>query len=375
MAEPLTTAADGAGRLLSYRPTRARIVPGVRMKAQAWHIRYTTTAATGELIEVTGTVLRPTNEPAAALVGYAVGSQGLAPRVAALSAQLRLGVEYEASLISAALRHGWVLALPDYPGLGDGGARLHPYVVGRALGPSVLDCVRAARQLPEAGAEGLPVAITGYSEGGCAAGWALQMQPDYAPELPLVAGAAGGVPADMMALYEFHERSAFSFLLMYTLLGLGSAYPELDVDRFLTRRGRWLARYFRRTHLLVAIVSGFFLTAWRDIAKAANPLPFDDPQVRARIEENRLGATAPGVPVLVGAATLDQAIAYPQVQALAQEWTAAGGDVTFSRMRGCEHIAGGVVYHRRANTFLAQHVRAAAATPSGTTKTKRLRSA
>ncbi|MFT3898885.1 MAG: lipase family protein [Gordonia sp. (in: high G+C Gram-positive bacteria)] len=314
MTEPITTPVDGAGRLLDYRPMTARIVPGVRMKADAWEIRYTTTSATGELIEVTGTVLRPRGRAVTALVGYAVGSQGLAPRAAALSAQLRLGLEYEASFIAAAARRGWVLALPNYPGLGDDAERGHPYVVGRALGPSVLDCIRAARQLPEARADGLPVAITGFSEGGCASSWALQLQPTYAPELPLVVGATGGVPADLMELYEFHRRSAFSFLLLYTLIGLGNAYPELDIDRFFTRRGRRLARFFRRTHLIVAIGAGFFLTSWRNVRKAADPLPFDDPAVRARIKENRLGDTAPGVPVLVAAAAWDQAIQYRQLE-------------------------------------------------------------
>ena len=59
-------------------------------------------------------------------------------------------------------------------------------VMGRHLGPSVLDSIRAARSLPAAGLdpEG-PLGIYGYSEGGCAAGWALQLQPTYAPELNL----------------------------------------------------------------------------------------------------------------------------------------------------------------------------------------------
>ncbi|NNG98840.1 lipase [Gordonia araii NBRC 100433] len=351
------------GRLVDHRPARALLLPGVRLRARAWHIRYTTTSATGDPIEATGTVLIPTRRPATALIGYAVGSQGLASRAAALSAQLSYGLEYEAGSLAVALRHGWALALPDYPGLGDGGGTTHPYVVGRALGPAVLDCIRAARELPDVGLDELPVAITGYSEGGCAAGWALELQPRYAPELPLVAGAAGGVPADLSALYEFHERSAFSFLLMYTLLGLGSAYPDLEVDRFLTRRGRLLARFFRRTHLLVAILAGFFLTSWRDIRKFADPSPFEDPEVRRRIDENRLGSAAPGVPVLVGAATWDQAIAYPQLARLARDWEAAGGDVEFVSFRHQEHILGGISFFRVAYRHLARHLDAAPADP------------
>ncbi|WP_018179192.1 lipase family protein [Jongsikchunia kroppenstedtii] len=345
-----------AGRLIDYRLTTAFLVPGLRLRAEAWKIRYTTTTATGDLTEVSGTVLIPTKQSPRALVGYAVGTQGLATRAAAVSVQLRLGLEYEAAVFAAALRRGWALAIPDYPGLGDDTASVHPYVIGHALGPAVLDCITAARQLPAHELTDLPVAITGYSEGGCAAGWALQLQPSYAPDMPIVAGSAGGVPADLDSCLAHHDKGTFAFLLVYGLIGLDAAYPDLNLRGLLTKRGERIFALFRRTHILAAILLGLVLTSWRTVDGFVTSHPLDDPAVQQRLRENCLGETAPAVPVLVGAVVRDQAIPYPQNAELAQKWVAAGGNVTFRSVRWGEHVVGAPGFFRSAFEHIDRHV-------------------
>ena len=86
--------------------------------------------------------------------------------------------------MALALARGWAVAITDYQGLGTPGD--HTYMVGRALGPNVLDAMRAARKLSpaELPVDG-PAAIMGYSEGGAAAAWAAQLQPVYAPDVRL----------------------------------------------------------------------------------------------------------------------------------------------------------------------------------------------
>ncbi|HNP55931.1 MAG TPA: lipase family protein [Gordonia sp. (in: high G+C Gram-positive bacteria)] len=346
--ESVTVAAQGSGRLVAHAPARALVVPGVGLSARAFSIRYTTTTALGELIETTGTVLVPTRCPARLLVGHAVGNQGLAPRAAAVSTLLRYGVEYEALAFENALRHGFALAIPNYPGLGDDSGTVHPSVIGRSLGPAVLDCITAARQLPDAGLDELPVVVEGYSEGGCAAAWALELQPAYAPDLPVIAGAAGGVPADLMAVYEANKRGIASFMLLYVLIGLDSAYPDVDMERFLTRRGTRLVRLFRRTTIVTGLALGLVTTAWMNIGSITEPLPFDDSAVRARIDENRLGTHAPAVPTLLAVATRDQVIPVPQTVALAEQWRAAGGEVDLRVYKSAEHLVGGIRFYRDA---------------------------
>lgn len=359
--ESVTVAAQGSGRLLAHTPARALVLPGIGLGAQAWTIRYTTTTALGDVIETTGTVLVPTKRPARLLVGHAVGNQGLAPRAAAVSSLLRHGLEYEALAFQNALRRGFALAIPNYPGLGDDSDTVHPSVVGRALGPAVLDCITAAAQLPDVGLDALPVVVEGYSEGGCAAAWALELQPTYAPDMPVIAGAAGGVPADLMAVYEANRRGIGSFMLLYVLIGLDSAYPDVEMARFLTRRGVRLVRVFRRTTIVTGIALGLVTTAWMKIDSITDPLPFEDPAVRARIDQNRLGAHGPAVPTLLAVATRDQVIPLPQTVALAQEWRAAGGEVDLRVYKSAEHMVGGIRFYRDAMEHFEAAVQASRA--------------
>ncbi|MFW0792163.1 lipase family protein [Gordonia sp. CPCC 205333] len=349
-------APKAAGVLISCEPTRARLFPGIRMRARAWAVRYTTTAATGGIIEATGTVLVPTSRAPHALIGYAVGTQGLAPRASATSAQLAYGLEYEAGFLAAGLRRGWALAVPDYPGLGTGAT--HPYVVGHALGPAVLDLLRAARQIAHEHLADLPIAITGYSEGGCAAGWALQLHPTYAPELPVVAGAVGAAPADLLDCYERHQRSPYAFLLIYGLIGLDAAYPNLHATRHLNRRGRLLIRIFRRTHIVAAVILGFIgwlLPPFR-VESCVDEHPLDDTDVRAHLELNRLGDSPPSAPVFIATGRWDQAIPYRQTVELNARWAAAGAQVTMDLFPRREHITGGLTFARRAYPFLDSHL-------------------
>ncbi|MFI1917460.1 lipase family protein [Nocardia sp. NPDC020380] len=348
----------GPGRLLSAEPMTARLLPGVKLPARAWRISYTSTLGSGEPTQVTGTVLVP-REPwrgpgARPLIGYAVGTQGLADTVAAASWQLRFGLEYESLFLISALRRGWALAITDYPGLGNPGT--HPYVMGRSLGPAVLDSIRAARRLPAAGLDpDGPLGIYGYSEGGCAAGWALQLQPGYAPELELSGGVVGSAPADLLDMVEFLDGTPYAFLLFYGVLGLDAAYPELDVLQYLRPHGRAIAAIFRRTHAIPAAVLGIGVGALipTRVSAYCTRMPFEVPEVRRRMLENKLGGIAPAAPVLVAGGTAEQIIPFPQAVNLADDWKALGADVTMLTMPRREHITGALSFAGPAMRFLA----------------------
>ncbi|GAB4583640.1 lipase family protein [Nocardia sp. IFM 10818] len=352
-------AAGAPGRLLAASPMVARMLPGLRLPARAWRITYTSTNGAGDPVEVTGTVLVPREPWRGAgprpLIGFAVGTQGLADRIAASSWQLRFGVEYESLFIRAALRRGWALAITDYPGLGNPGT--HPYVMGRSLGPSVLDSMRAARRLPAAGLDpDGPLGIYGYSEGGNAAGWALQLQPGYAPELELAGGAIGSVPADLEDMIAFLDGTPYAFLLFYGVLGLDAAYPELDVLQYLKPQGRALAALFRRTHAAAAAVLGIAggLVIPTHVDTFCHTPPFQVPAVKARLQENKLGGIAPAAPVLVAGGTAEQIIPFHQAVALAESWKALGADVTMHTMHRREHVTGAFAFAGPALRFLSE---------------------
>jgi acetyl esterase/lipase len=97
------------------------------------------------------------------------------------------------------LARGYVVTATDDPGLGTAGP--HPYLVGLSEGRAVLDSVRAARALPEAGA-GDRFAVWGHSQGGHVALFAGELARDYAPDLRLVGIAAAAPATELAALFE-----------------------------------------------------------------------------------------------------------------------------------------------------------------------------
>ena len=225
------------GDVIRAEPMDAYLVPGVRFRAKAWRMLYRSTSAVGEPTAVSGTLLVPYGRMRGPrpLIGYAVGTHGIGD-AAAPSRLLARGLDWEAGLIAMVLARGWAVAITDYQGLGTPGD--HTYMVGRALGPNVLDSMRAARELyPEELPSDGPAAIVGYSEGGAAAAWAAQLQPSYAPDVPLAAVAAGAAAADLEAAGPSLDGSFFSFFIAYGGIGYSAAYPELDLDPYLTLEG------------------------------------------------------------------------------------------------------------------------------------------
>jgi hypothetical protein len=332
---------DGtAGEVLKAEPVDTYLVPGVRMRARAWRILYRSTSALGEPRAVSGTVLLPARRSRGPLplIGYAIGTHGIGD-AAAPSRLLTRGLDWEAGLIAMVLARGWAVAVTDYEGLGTPGD--HVYMVGRALGPNVLDSMRAARLLHpnELPADG-PAAIIGYSEGGFAAAWAAQLQPAYAPELKLAGVAAGAAAANLEIAGPSLDGTFFSFFTAYGGIGYAAAYPELDIDQYLTDRGRAMIPYLRQSNVLQAAVRGPHFAHSNDMT---DPNVLGLPEWRARLHENRLGRIAPVAPVLLHHARRDQIVSFVQSLDLRDDWQALGADVRLYVTRGgVDHISGAV---------------------------------
>jgi hypothetical protein len=343
--------AERPGQIVSAEPVVDYVAPGVKFQADAWHVTYRSTSATGHLIVDSGTVLVPTKRPAGPrrLVGFAVGSQGLADKCAA-SAALASGTEYESSNINAMLERGWAVAVPDYPGLGTPGQ--HTYAIGRALGPSVLDAMRAARNLtaadlPKHG----PAAIMGYSEGGGAAGWAVQLQPTYAPDVPLVGGAVGGVITDLPKLAAHLDGSAFSFLVPYTAIGMQAAYPSLHLRNYLTANGKAVVRKLEGSCLEDASLDYLPFTKSRSITTRDL---FTLPKLKRIMAINQLGRKQPSTSILLQQSKGDEILSYSQAVELDQRWCSRGARVDFKTIPTPEHILSGLASDPGAIEWLAQ---------------------
>jgi hypothetical protein len=123
--------------------------------ATAYRIIYRSTGMNGEPIAVSGAVLfRDAASPRGKrdIVAWAHPTTGVVERCAPT---LLPDLSGTIAGIEEMLDRGFVVAATDYAGLG--GEGMHPYLIGVSEARAVLDSVRAARQLPDAGAsEALP---------------------------------------------------------------------------------------------------------------------------------------------------------------------------------------------------------------------------
>jgi pimeloyl-ACP methyl ester carboxylesterase len=337
---PAPPGAGKPGDVVRAEPMDAYLVPGVRLRAKAWRVLYRSTSAVGEPTAVSGIVLVPygRRHGPRPLIGYGVGTHGIGD-AAAPSRLLARGLDWEAGLIAMVLARGWAVAVTDYEGLGTPGD--HTYMVGRALGCNVLDAMRAARTLDptELPVEG-PAALIGYSEGGAATAWAAQLQPQYAPEIPLAAVAAGAAAADLEAAGPTLDGTFFSFFIAYGGIGYAAAYPELELDPYLTAKARKAIAALRESTLVQAMLSGPRFIRASDLTQ---PNVLELPAWRRRLRENRLGGIAPAAPVLLHHARRDQIVSFDQSINLHERWKRLGADVRLYVTRGgVDHISGGV---------------------------------
>jgi acetyl esterase/lipase len=182
--------AQKAGTLLSSTPIEA-----APQGMQAWRIRYTGTNDRGGIEEMTGVVISPTGIPSRMgrpVLAWAHGTWGIDDKCTpSNSANFFTATPALQDMIA----RGYVVVAPDYSGLGT--AQPHPYLVGASAAYSVLDAVRAARGIAEAGASNR-FAVWGESQGGHAALWTGQLARQYAPDLNLVGVAAAAPPTDLI---------------------------------------------------------------------------------------------------------------------------------------------------------------------------------
>jgi hypothetical protein len=313
--------------------------------SDAYLILYRSTNATNQPVAVSGTILVPKggNPATMPIIGLAPGSLGLGDACAPSKNTSSI-----ASQFGNALDRGWAVAITDYEGLGTPGQ--HTYVVGRSEGPALIDVVRAATRLPQAGlSPTAKVAFLGYSQGGGAAAWAAELQPRYAPELNLVGLAAGGVPADIPALAGQLDGGVGFGVLAMALIGFDAAYPELNLDSYLNADGRETFAKYRDS-----CVSDFLLNLpFRHLSDFTTSNPFNNTAWKARFAENKLGSTAPRTPAhLYHALLTDELVAYGQAATLRRTYCNAGVSVQWLTYPG-DHVTTMITGEPAAVEFLA----------------------
>jgi uncharacterized membrane protein HdeD (DUF308 family)/alpha-beta hydrolase superfamily lysophospholipase len=222
-----------SGALMRAEPFRSSVPDS----AEAWRILYTTTRDEGIPAVASALVVAPrdrTDEPAP-VVAWAHGTTGVARPCApsVFANPFEAGSFY---VLDDVIDHGWVLVASDYIGLGTPGP--HPYLIGEGEARSVLDSVRAARQLDEVSLSDQTV-VWGHSQGGHAALWTGVVAPAYAPDVPLAGVAALAPASDLVGLVRtLPQVTGGSIFATYALSAYSAAYADISLADYVVPTGR-----------------------------------------------------------------------------------------------------------------------------------------
>lgn len=224
------------GALLRQEPFEHYLPAGAR----AWRILYTTTRSDGTPALGSAIVTAP-KVPALAprpVLAWAHGTAGIVTGCAPSMLDLDPALYLPAWNLAPA--QGWILVAPDYAGLGTAGP--HEYVVGEGEARSMLDALRAARQIDGIMASDRTV-VWGHSQGGHASLWTGIVARAYASDVP-IAGVGGVAPAtDLLAIIEdIHRTIEGRILTSLVLRAYANVYPDVVFDDYVRTLAAPLAR-------------------------------------------------------------------------------------------------------------------------------------
>lgn len=243
--------------------------------------------------------------------------------------------------------HGYLLAAPDYPGLGSSPGR-HPYYHTESTAASVIDLLRAARRLAEAEGFAWPedLFLTGFSQGGHATIAALR-ELEATDELGLRVTAAAPIagPFDLSGLsvpraLEGEARSS-SLYLGYLVASYSRVYGEPLGSALLPQYAEAVDRLFDGSHGGEAIAQALprdpremFEPGFLEAFEEGRPNWLAD-----RLRENDLTAFTPRAPVRLYYGGLDVDVSPEEARAQAHRWSARGADARAIDVGPVDHEA------------------------------------
>jgi hypothetical protein len=347
-AAPADIGSYAPGQIVASRP----VTPKGIGNAQAWQISYRTNDSHDQAELAVTTLLVPTK---------AWNGSGPRPVVSVQAAEDSTGTQCAPSygissgngvaaaenlfFVAPSLGKGWAVALPDFEG------PKSVFMGGLQAAHAVLDGIRAVKSFGTAGVgTANPWALSGYSGGAEATGWAAQLQPSYAPDLHLAGAAIGGIPADPAAVARSMDGGAFSGFEAAATASFEAEYPEAGIDQILNATGKTALQQARNKCITDLLLQFSFkkLASYSTV-----PDPLSVPSVAAVLRQNTLGANAPATPVYDYHADTDEIVPVGQDDTLVKAWCSAGGSVQKVRDLIGEHAAEALVRQNDALSFLA----------------------
>ena len=318
-------------RLVSAVP-----ITGAPEGAQAYRVVYHSADAGDKAIDVTGVVIIPAGNPPAAgrdIVAWAHGTSGIADDCApSTNSWLFSSIAGLTSL----LRNGYIVAATDYQGLGGPGP--HPYLVGPSAAHSVLDVVRAAREVPQASAS-TRFAVWGESQGGHATLWTARLATSYAPELQLMGAAAAAPPVDLAANLTGNANATVRALLTAYA---GASWSEVSDIPLSTITGPMGQDLIRRLAKNCVTLDGFKTRTKIGLVRLTRQLRGVDLNASPPwAEQMRANSVLPRnfeVPLLVAQGSADLIVSEAVTRTFVTAVCRAGQPVRFLQIAGGDHV-------------------------------------
>ncbi|MGH7786303.1 MAG: lipase family protein [Candidatus Binatia bacterium] len=274
---------------------------------------------------VTGMLTYPDGEPPAGgwpVVSLANGTTGLASPCA-LSRLGRVAPTFGLAAVGV---------VTDYIGLGPVG-EVHPYLSRPSEGHSVIDAVRAARNLPEASAGSRWLAI-GHSQGGHGALSAHELGELYAPELELL-GTVSLAPAALFdRTYGGIDTVVARIVGVMALYGAAAEHPEIDPDDYVGPATAAAAAEVLGDQCLGDIIPAFLVIP-------AETFYVNDPiltePARSIALANDVGGVKVDAPLFLISGTADERVVVQRVRDLLDKLCAAEQVTEYLELEGANH--------------------------------------
>jgi fermentation-respiration switch protein FrsA (DUF1100 family) len=247
----------------------------------------------------------------------------------------------------------------DYIGLGPVG-ELHPYLSRVSEAHSVIDAVRAARNISETGAGTRWLAIGG-SQGGHASISTNELAASWAPELDLVGSVAFAPGAMFENSYGGVDDIVTRVISVMMLYGAATEHPELIPTDYASPTTATAADGVLSTGCL------------NDIAAALAAIPADqywinDPRVtepaRSIMLANDVGNVRAPSPLLVLQGTADSTVVPQRTRDLLARLCGTGQVTEYSEYEGAGHQDIGTASAAQATAWIADRFADAAPTDS-----------
>ncbi|NKY88670.1 alpha/beta fold hydrolase [Nocardia veterana] len=332
VSAPAATAAEPAGTVIS-----------VEAQPDGWHgmtggavVDYWTTTSSGTPVRASGAVFLPAGQPPAGgwpVAAYDHGTTGLGMGCSGITNPV--GAPYPGSrgkedrILEYFQSKGFAVVAPDYLGLGRFDTGPHPYLERQTEATATIDLLRAARATyPQLSRTWIAV---GASQGGQAALGTGHLQQTYASDLDFRGTIALDPESDLEhvlpvagpwvpSIPEIGDGS--TAFIAGVLVGLRETRPDIDVDSYLSPRGRELLDSIGALCLdkMIDQVAGSSLGAL--LAK-----PLGDPRFTAALTDYLAVPTSGyDAPILLLLNATDKTVPSPLHAALAAQLAANGVD-------------------------------------------------